>query len=325
LEMEAGACLLAAFALDPLFRSLSRKHRLTATAIIAIPLSWAAAQDWRMARRLIYPVDITRSSPFRQAQWIATHFPDQRVLIAGENEWWFNLFANNPQLSGGNEATAPNWMQRVAVYTIHTGMNAGDQDGPISVFWLKAFGCGAVVVPQAGSSDSYHAILSPRKFEGLLPLVFRDANDSIYQVPTPSTALAHVIPVSAIVNRRPIHGLDIEPARRYVAALEDASLPSSSLIWESPEHARIRAKIAPEQAISVQVTYDPGWTASATGHSPRVRSDQLGLIIIEPNCSGDCTIDLQYTGGLERRIGLILASVVGLLLLSMLFWSYAPL
>jgi len=320
LEMEAGACLLAAFALDPVFRRLPRKYCVAAAAICALPLSWAALQDWRMARRLIHPVDIARSSAFRQARWIDAHYPGQRVLIAGENEWWFNLFANNPQLSGGNEATAPNWMQRVAVYTIHSGMNAGDQDGPISVFWLKAFGCSAVMVPQAGSSDSYHAILNPKKFDGLLPLVWRERDDSIYQVPLRSTTLAHVIPVSAIVNHRPIHGLDIEPARPYVAALDDPSLPVPSLRWENPEDARIFAKIAPEQAVSVQITYDPGWRASVAGHSQRVRSDQLGMIIIEPNCLGDCAIDLEYTGGMERRICFALASVVGLLLLGMLFW-----
>lgn len=319
LEMEAGACLLAAFALDPVFRRFPRKYCVAAAVVCVIPLGWAALQDWRMARRLIHRVDITQSSPFRQARWIDTHFPGQRVLIANQNEWWFNLFSNNPQLSGGNEATAPNWMQRVAVYTIHSGMNAGDQDGPISVFWLKAFGCGAVVVPEAGGSDSYHAILNPRKFDGLLPLVWRDRDDSIYQVPLRSTTLAHVIPVSAIVSRRPIHGLHIEPARLYVAALEDPSLPAPSLRWENPEHAQILAKIAPDQAVSVQVTYDPGWRASVNGRSQRIRSDQLGMIIVEPDCKGDCAIDLEYTGGTERRICLVVALLVGSLLAGMLF------
>ena len=43
-------------------------------------------------------------------------------------DWLYNIFSDNPQLSAGHEPTAPNWMQRLAVYTIYTGTNAGDRD-----------------------------------------------------------------------------------------------------------------------------------------------------------------------------------------------------
>jgi hypothetical protein len=319
LESEVGLCLLVAFALDPLLRRLRPRVAVAALAVAFFFLGWVALQDYRYARRLIHSIDIAQTLPYRQARWIDAHLTGQRVLVAGEAEWWFNLFADNPQLSAGHEPSAPNWMQRAVVYTIYSGQNAGTQDGPISVFWLKVYGCGAVVVPGPASGDHYHAIRNPKKFEGLLPLIWRDGDDYIYQVPLRSTSLAHVIPASAVVNRRPIHGLDLDPVRPFAMALEDASLPLAPLVWRNPDHARISAALAPSQVISVQITYDPGWTASVAGRRVPVRSDQLGLIVIEPHCSGSCDVDLEFTGGPERAACLAVGLLAALGLAAMLF------
>jgi hypothetical protein len=320
LEMEAGLCLLAAFGLEPLARRLSPKFRLMAGVLAAIALSLMAASTYRYARHLMHPVDITQSVAYRQAQWIGSHLPGQRVFVSGDNEFWFNLFADNPQLSAGHEGSAPNWMQLVAVYTIESGQNAGAQDGPISVLWLRAFGCGAVTVPGPASRDYSHPIANPRKFDGLLPLVWREGDNSVYQVPSRSASLAHVIPLSAVVTRRPVHGLDVEPLRPYVAALEDPALPLASLVWENPVHGRIAATVAGSQVVSVQINYDPGWRATAGGRILHIHPDQLGMMIIDPDGAGPQAIDLEFTGGTERAVCLAISLVTAAALAGMLVW-----
>ncbi len=320
LEWEVGLCLLVAFALDPLVRRLPPKAAVASAAIVLLLLSWVASKDYRYARRLIRPVAITQSIPYQQARWIGTHLPGQRVLIAGEAAWWFNLFADNPQLGAGHEPSAPNWMQRAAVYTIYSGQNTGDQDGTVSVFWLKAYGCGAIVVTGPTSYDHYHAIRNPKKFDGLLPLIWRGGDDYIYQVPLRSTSLAHVIPASAVVTRRPIHGLDIGPVRPYVAALDDPTLPLAPITWENPDRARISVSLSPAQVVSVQVTYDPGWRATVAGRSVPVGSDQLGMIIIAPNCLGPCNVDLEFTGGPERTACVVISLLAAIGLAALLLW-----
>lgn len=118
IEMEAGLCLSAAFLLEPRVRRLPRRSFVAFSVVgIALP-GWAAAKDYRFARKLIHPADIVRSLPYREARWIASHLQGQRVLVAAEGQWLFNLFADNPQMSGGHDPSAPNWMQHVAVYTI---------------------------------------------------------------------------------------------------------------------------------------------------------------------------------------------------------------
>ena len=308
LEMDLAVCLLLAFALTP--RKMSRPV-IAAGLLLAAFVAW---KDDQFSRRLIRPADIAQSVPYRQARWIAEHLPGERVMVSGEYGFWFNLFADNPQLSGGHEASAPNGMQIIAVYTIYSGQNLGEQDGPISLMWLKAFGCGAITVPGPGSADLYHPIRNPRKFDGLLPLIWREGDDAIYRVPLRSTSLAHVLPASAVVVRRPVHGGDVEPLRPYIAALEDPALPPAKLQWDNPERGRISAPVAAGQLLSLQITYDPGWRAAAGGRKLTIRRDALGMMTIDPQCTGNCTVDVEFTGGAERTVCSVVSAVATVLL-----------
>jgi hypothetical protein len=310
IEMGAGLCLVAAFAAAHASDRLPRQGLVVLGVAGLLAAGWLFAKDYRYARRLIHPAEITRSAPYREASWVAAHLPGQRIFAAGEDQWWFNLFADNPQLSAGHEPSAPNYVQRMAVYTILSGKNAGAQDADISILWLRALGCGAITVAGPASKDHYHGFVHPGKFEGRLPLVWREDGDSIYQVPLRSVSLAHVIPRTAVVTRRPIHGLDVDQVRRYVAALEDPAIPPAPLTWENPDHGRILATIPSGDVISVQVTCDRGWQARVGGRRVPVHADQLGLMIVEPQCSGDCMVDLEFTGGAERAICLVVSLMV---------------
>jgi hypothetical protein len=319
IEMEAGICLLAAFLLEPLAHRLPQRIAVACAVACVVALGWVALKDIRFARHVIHPSDTEHSPEFIEARWIAQNLPGERILDAADGQWLFNLFADNPQMSGGHDTSAPSWIERVAVYTILTGQNAGDQDGPISILWLKVFGCGAIVVPGAASKDYYHSMANPGKFEGRLPLLWRGAGDSIYRVPLPSTSLAHVIPKSAVVSRRPIHGLDVDPLLPYVAALEDPAAPVANISWNDPDHGRIVAKIGPSDVLSVQMIYDPGWQARVRGKLAVLKADQLGFIEIDPPCSGECSIDLVFDGGRERKIALAVSAVAISALLAMMF------
>jgi hypothetical protein len=157
-------------------------------------------------------------------------------------------------------------------------------------------------VPSPESTNYFRPFVHPHKFDGILPLLWRDRGDAIYEVPSRSSSLAHVIPSSAVVTRTPIHGLDIAPVEPYVAALEDPRYPLAAFQWKGMSAADIRATVEPGQVIAVQVTYERGWEAWAGGKRLRVRGDGIGLMVIEPDCAGPCEISLRYTGGTERVV-----------------------
>ena len=168
-------------------------------------------------------------------------------------------------------------MNLVALYVIYAEPNPAN-----AVFWLKAFGAQAISFP------------SPSKFDGVLPVLSQVDATTIFAVPQRSKSLAHVIPSAAVVNRKPIHGLDLDPARAYVAALDDPAFPLAEMAWRGNSAFHIRAPLQPGQVVSVQVTWMPGWQAFTNSHPAKIHSDQLGLMILEPDCQGDCEIDVYY-------------------------------
>jgi hypothetical protein len=300
IEMDLALPLALVFAGAALLDRLPRRPRQVVTAAVVALLALQTVHSAIYARGLIRSVDRTQLSEYRVAKWMDEHLPGQRAFISGSGTFWYNVFTDNPQLRGGHDQHIVNTFLPIVGYTIYTGENAGARDAEYSVFWLKAFGTRAISVTGPESSDYYKAgFVHPLKFEGVLPVLWRDRGDTIYQVPLRSPSLAHVVPVAAIPARRPSDGLDIGPVQAYVAALDDPRYPPASFEWQGDGEARIQATLAPGQAVSVQVTYERGWEAWANGRRQPVRGDAIGQLVIEPACQGPCDISLRYTGGAE--------------------------
>lgn len=321
LELEMAVCMLFGCAFARTWRYLPAAGRIALIVFVA-GLGIRQALIFReFASVLVKPIDIAKTIEYKVDTWIDRNLPGQRTMVSGDPEYIFNVYSDNPQLSAGHEPTAPNWMQRVAVYTIYTGMNAGDKDAEDSIFWLKAYGNQAIYVPGPASREHYHPIAHPHKFDGILPVLWHDEDDTIFGVPQRSKSFAHVIPREAVVARQPIHGLDTGPARAYVAALDDPALPLADLRWLSPSHGIIRTSMNRAQVISVQETYMAGWRASVAGRAVPVHGDKLGLIVIEPGCDGPCEVDLSFGVTTEGWICRALSTLVTLLALSSLVLS----
>ena len=80
----------------------------------------------------------------------------------------------------------------------------------------------------------------------------------------------------------------------------------------------IRTTMAPSQALFVQISYHPGWRALVDGQQRPIRPDGLGLMIIEPGCSGACDVRLVYNGGREMLMARWLSAAA---LLLMIIWA----
>ncbi|HZL55715.1 MAG TPA: hypothetical protein VFC21_01460 [Bryobacteraceae bacterium] len=306
LEMEMGLCLW--------FACLCAHVPWRGALMVLILLGGAWQVVWfrQYARALIQPVDIRQTIQYKADTWIDKNLRGRRTMVSGDAEYLFNIFSDNPQMIGGHEPTAPNWDQLVAVYTVYTGTNAGEHDAEYSLLWLKAFGNHAIYVPGEKSRENYHPIAHPHKFDGLLPVLWHEEDDTIFGVPQRSESLAHVIPREAAVVREPIHGLDVDPIRPYVAALEDPALPVAGMDWRDSASALIRATAKSGQVISVQVNWAPGWRASVGNRAVPVRKDGIGLMVLDPGCSGPCEIHLDFGVTKEAWICRILSGMTTL-------------
>ncbi|HUK18045.1 MAG TPA: hypothetical protein VLW65_16585 [Bryobacteraceae bacterium] len=318
LEFEMGCCLAGGFLwLKTAARLPTRLHAALAAALVLALTAINAAH----AGRYIQPADIRGTLEYQSALWFDRNMAGGRVFAPGSVSFWMNAFTDTPQLGGCCDQGVPSWEERVALYSVYSGQNMGAREAAVSLLWLQAFSVQAVEVGGPHGREFFKPYRNPRKFDGLLPVLWRDGDDVIYRVPQRSASLAHVMRESEVVSiaGRPKDGLDIAPLERYVAALDRPA----EMNWAGQSRARILATASPDEVISVQVSYDRGWRARANGTQIPVTSDGLGLMVLHPHCAGPCSIDLEYDGGREMRIAQAarLAAVLAIVML----WATAPL
>ena len=225
LEMDLFLLPGVVFAGAAIVERFPKRVRCAVAAACMAGLAVQTAHSALYARHLIRSVDPATLSEYKVARWLDRNRPGERAFLSGSGSFLFNAFTDNPQLHGGHDQHTVNRFIPIVSFVVYSGMNAGDRDAEYSIFWLKAFGAHTVYVPGPGSTEHYRPFAHPRKFEGVLPVLWRDGGDVIYAVPARSKSLAHVMPASAVPARTPIHGLDIAPAQAYVAALDDPRLP----------------------------------------------------------------------------------------------------
>ncbi len=302
LEMDLALILAVVFIGAAILERFPKPARSAVFLAVLILLAAQTRHSMHYARHLIRSAEPASLGEYKIAKWMDVNRPGERAFIGGSASMLYNTVTDNPQFKGGHDQHMLNPFLMAVEFAIFSDMNAGDRGAQISVFWLKAFGASAISVSGPNSGDPYKPFEHPRKFEGVLPLLWRDGDDSIYEVPVRSRSLAHVIPANAVPARPPIHGLDTEPVAAFVAALDDPRYPPATFRWKSLSEADIHAVVEPGQVVAVQVSYDRGWEAWANGRPQRIRGDSIGQMAIQTDCQGPCDISLRYTGGTEKLL-----------------------
>ena len=314
-ELEMAMCLFGAFLLARLAAPFPGRATVALFGSLGVALVVLQYGRCRQeARSLIEPIDMQSTVDYQAAAWLGEHFPDDRVFVSGSIQFWLNAFADTQQLGGGFGQGIVNRQ----IPAIHYGVPWTLEDGERATTFLRVYGNQAVVVSSPEGRDFYRQVWrDPKKFEGLLPELWRDGGDVIYGVPQRSRSLAHVILPEHVLYRSPENNdriVDVEPLAR---ALEDPSLPLAEMQWVTPSDIRITTEMSPEQLLFVQMTYHPAWRAWVDGEPRRVRQEPLGMMIVEPRCDGPCEVTLEFDGGLEMLLARLLC---GLTILGGLVW-----
>jgi hypothetical protein len=300
LAMEMAFILSLVFAAELLLERWTSLRRTFAVAF-ALLCVFQFVQYRHYARQLIQPIDMTQTSEYKTALWFNAHMRDSRVMAPGSTSFWMNVFTDTPELTGCCPQGVVNQTIRIANYGINTDLTAEDRAYENSMLWFKAVGVRAVAVSGPRSTEVYKPFYHPQKFEGRLPVLWRDGDDVIYEVPQTAYSLAHAIQYSDLVQRTPEHGVDTSPLIPYVAAIER---PGTALetSWLSNETVILSGTLTPDQIVSVQITAHPGWRAKVNGSPRSVFPDKLGFLAVVPRCSGECVIALHYDGGTEMQM-----------------------
>jgi hypothetical protein len=110
-----------------------------------------------------------------------------------------------------------------------------------------------------------------------------------------------VINPADVIRRQPIHGLDTAPLEPYVRAINSPDYPEAEFTWLNQHQARVKATLQKDQLLSVQISQFPGWHARVDGAERPLMADALGMMVIEPRCSGACVVNLSFEDTPELR------------------------
>ncbi|MDZ7637635.1 MAG: hypothetical protein U5J83_05210 [Bryobacterales bacterium] len=286
-------------------------------ALLTILGAWQIPTYYVYARGLIQQGDGDSSVEAQTARWLARELPGERAWLPGSVAYWANAFADVPQFGGGFDNGIQNPATMGVNYQIYSSEGAGERDGEIAVTWLKAYGVRAVQVSLPDSPEYFHPFRNPAKFNGLLEPIWGHRKMRMYAVPARHEGLAFVVPDAALPSNRPHDGLDVGEAERYVAALEDSSLPVTQFAWRGLGEAAIQARVGEGQAVSVQVSHHPGWEAFAGGRKLPLEEDGLGQIVLRPG-AGEHAIRLVFTGGMEQTLARLACAISLLIFLVLL-------
>jgi len=303
-ELETGMALcgvVAYLALAIFKRVPNQAARGIVIAGFALLCAAELRRDISYARHQILSFDPSDTIEYRMGKAFERIAGTERVFAPGNVSLWLNMFTDVPQLSGCCENGIPTMEHRIAAFVIYTGLNAGDRDAAISTLWLQAYGAHAVGVTGRNSEEPFKPFVNPSKFNGVLRELWRDGDDVIYEVPQHSPGLAHVVNPADVIRREPIHGLDTGPLEPYVRAINNPDYPQAEFAWLNQHQARVKATFEPNQLLSVQVSFFPGWHARVNGAERPVTADALGMMVIEPRCSGACEVDLSFETTAELR------------------------
>jgi hypothetical protein len=294
LEFDLAICLLGVAVAERMARFLPPRLRLvvgSALALASVPYTL----DLRdVTFPLVKGIDIHRTIEWRTAHWADGHLSGARVFAPGSIAFWFNAFTDVAQLDGGFDQGVLIRVEPAVRYQILVG-----PDGAVARDWLRAYGCDAVIVSGPASEEQYKPFPYPRKFEGVLPVLWREGDVTIYAVPRRSPTLAHIVRRADLAPGFPPDATRLADLQPFLAALDAPPHPPPTFPWRGTRPARIAADLRPGYLIAIQVAYHSGWRARVNGQARRVWGDPLGLMIVEPRCDGPCVVDLAYDGGTE--------------------------
>lgn len=292
-----------------------------AVAVALVLASFWAGRSYWLERWTLYPAypDYRNRVEYRLTDWVARHIPDARVQTAGSVRFWYNAWHDLAQVGGGSEQGMLNGMVLAGVWEIQAGETAEP-----AIRWLQAFGADAIIVHDKNSEEIYHDFVYPEKYAGALPVLYNDgAGNVIYRVPRRFPGLARVVDQAQLNAVRPLQFYaNMDDLRAYVEAVEQGPDSPASTRWEGTDAMRIHARVAPAQAIMVQVSHDPAWHAYADGKALPVRRDPIGFMVIEAP-PGEHDIRLVFERPLENTLGGVL-TVLTLILMAFLLTRRRP-
>ena len=265
---------------------------LVCLAMGARPALRYAAKSFEQWR----PVPKETTIEFQVARRLAFLNPRGRVFVSGGTRFRLNSWYSLHQVGGGFESGLHSRTPLDWIYQIRTGIGSEPGEaGRDAIRQLRLMAVEYLAVHGPKSREYYRDNGDPRRFEGLLEVVWREGDDWIFRVPFHS--FAHLVRSEELPE-----SWRFEYLAPYVAALDDPARPRLKTRWAGTSELHIDGPAPEGMSVSVQVNYHPGWRAIQNGEEIPVEKDAVNYIVLRPYPSERAHIELRFRGTAEQRV-----------------------
>ncbi len=244
--------------------------------------------------------DINSTPEYRISKWLSENTDGKRVYTTGSICFWLNVFSDTPQVRGGADGASYSKWWAHATYQINTSENApkGEEE-VITLNWLKAINVSYAVVNFPHSKEIFHDYKNPDKFEEIegLEEVYNEKGDVIYKVPLENPSLVQIVDKEKFDNLKSIYNaVDVDNLQDYVDYIEDSGFDQSkiNLVKKKNTKYEISADLEENEAIALQISYNPVWKAYVNGKRVKIQKDVIDFMFIEPEEKGEVEIILKF-------------------------------
>jgi hypothetical protein len=310
LELDAAFAIGIGIVLAALIERLTSRVvvRGAIGAVAALAFVVVGAPPWLGIQPRLAPDASWRDwSERRVALWLAGNLrPGERAFLTGDHAFWLNVFADVPQVRGGQDFAAVDPWPAHAAFQISSG-----PDAAISKIWLQALAVRYLVVTGPSSSEIFHDFSNPAKFDGMFPVVFDERGVRIYELPLAGDPRAVVV-ASAADLQSPTNGIDRPALERYLETVARGTAPVAAVSALGDWRVETDAQGAGD--LIVREAYDSGWQASLDGKGVTVFPDALGMLRLTVP-AGSHVVELGHRVHLDFLAGLAVAALTALLVL----------
>ncbi|MBI2595314.1 hypothetical protein HYW46_01090 [Candidatus Daviesbacteria bacterium] len=260
-------------------------------------------------------VDVNSTAEHRVAAWMVGNtdqMKGERVLLPGNYGFYLNWFNYVWQLRGGLfQASTHRWPDHI-YYQFANGKDPAVMDA-----WLTVSNIKYVLVTTPGTSELYKELKNLDRFSSM-HAVYEQQGDIIYEVSLKRSSPAKPVSVQPIKTlEAPVKADDKKNLLAYADWVENSSANDLSFKLISYDKLAVTGTLGEKEAVLVQITADPGWSAydKISRQGIRTGKDPLGFLMLYPK-PGPVNIALEHHTSWQEWLGYL----ISILTVFLLFW-----
>ena len=237
---------------------------------------------------------INQEKIYQVSEWFQTNVKEResRVFLAGPGKNWFNIFSQQPQISG---PLSESYWDNPVIYAINKDWESGQEEEGLDL---------------AKITNTQYFVVFPdfsfaEKFKNPGALVAEVGGAKIYQVKLTNSDLVQKINFAGYNDLEGIDkSLNTEVIKKYLTWQEKLAAEKIEYQRINNQKIKIKGNFSEGEGILVKMNYSPAFKAKEGDKELAVKKDPLGFMVIKPAKTGEQEIEISYNLTLNQWLGL---------------------